>query len=116
MINILVFSLCVRVGIHYLAGNIVAFIVAIIFAYTTNKRWVFAASDSDKMSFNEFMRFVGSRISTLLLESAILFLFITLMGLNQYGVKITANIVVVFANYFLSEFYVFRKEKTPKGV
>lgn len=116
LINVLTFALCVWLGAHYLLGNILAFIVSILFAYITNKKWVFVSSSSNKIDLKEFIRFIGSRISTLLLESLILFIFITWMGLNQYGVKITANLTVVITNYLLSEFIVFRKKETTKEV
>ena len=116
LINVLTFALCVWLGAHYLLGNILAFIVSILFAYITNKKWVFVSSSSNKIDLKELIRFVGSRISTLLLESLILFLFITWMGFNQYGVKIAANIAVIITNYLLSEFIVFQKKQTSKEV
>lgn len=116
LINVLTFALCVWLGAHYLLSNVLAFIVSVLFAYITNKKWVFVSSNSDRIDLKELTRFVGSRISTLLLESLILFLFITWMGFNQYGVKIAANIAVIITNYLLSEFIVFQKKQTSKEV
>ncbi len=116
ILNAVIFSLCVWLNIYYLLSNSLAFIIAVIFAYLTNKRWVFFESNSNKISFHEFFRFAASRISTFILESIILFLFITLMGFNQYGVKLVATLIVVITNYFLSEFIVFKKQETFEEV
>ncbi len=116
LINIFIYSLCVWLNTHYLLSNVLAFIVSILFAYLTNKKWVFTSSNANKVDFKEFNRFIGSRISTLILESLLLFLFITWLGFNEYGVKITANITVIFTNYLLSEFVVFQKKEATKEV
>jgi len=117
LLSVLSYSFLVWMNIHYMVSNILAFIIAVAFAYETNRRWVFVTADPDKPDLKEFLRFVSSRISTLILESFVLFIFISFLGFNPYGVKIIANILVIFSNYFLSEFMVFRKKETAvKGV
>lgn len=114
LINILVYSLCIKITIHYLLSNYIAFIISVIFAYITNKKWVFNDSRKKKLIRNEFTNFLGCRIFTLIVESIILYIFISLLGLNKYGVKILTNIVVIVLNYILSEFIVFQKERVEE--
>ncbi|SKC86231.1 Putative flippase GtrA (transmembrane translocase of bactoprenol-linked glucose) [Maledivibacter halophilus] len=114
MINILVYSLCIKITIHYLLSNYIAFIISVIFAYITNKKWVFNDLRKKKLIRNEFTNFLGCRIFTLIVESIILYIFISLLGLNKYGVKILTNIVVIVLNYILSEFIVFQKERVEE--
>lgn len=116
ILNIIIYSFCVWLNIYYLLSNFLAFIIAVIFAYLTNKRWVFLRLNSNKVNFNECIKFVVSRIFTFLLENILLFLLITLLGFNQYGVKLVATLIVIIINYLLSEFIVFKKEETIEEV
>ncbi|HOP73622.1 MAG TPA: GtrA family protein [Bacillota bacterium] len=112
VLSILTYSILVWLNIHYMVSNVLAFVVAVSFAYITNRRWVFKTGEPDKVDVMEFLRFIASRISTLIFESIILFIFITLLEFNPYVVKVIANMIVIFSNYFLSEFIVFKKEVT----
>lgn len=115
-VNFFAFGIFIWLGLHFLLSNFLAFVIAIIFAYLTNRRWVFTVAEPDKPDLLEFIRFVGSRGSTLLLESIILYSFISILGFNQYVVKVAANIVVIISNYLLSEFIVFRGKETSEEV
>lgn len=115
IINILVYSLCIKIDIHYLISNIIAFILSIIFSYFTNKKWVFNHLNKISPIANEFAKFLGCRIFTLLLESIILYAFVSLLDFNKYGVKIFANVIVIVLNYILSEFIVFKNREIDKG-
>jgi len=106
-INFLIYSLGIRLGLHYLTSNGAAFIVSVAFAYITNRRWVFKTNETEGFNLSEASRFLGSRLLTLLLESILLYIFITVMMLNRFGVKVLTAIIVVVSNYLLSERFVF---------
>ena len=93
-------------------ANVIAWVAAVAFAYVTNRIWVFA---SGRHGFGailfEFLTFAGSRISTLLLQELTVFLLFDLLAWDVYAVKIIAAVLVVIANYFISKFLVFRREK-----
>ncbi|SHJ86508.1 GtrA family protein [Paramaledivibacter caminithermalis] len=114
LINISIYSLCIKVSIPYLVSNAIAFIISIIFAYITNKKWVFNKQRKKRLIINEFTSFLCCRITTFLLESVTLYLFISIMKFNKYGVKILVNTIVIVLNYILSEFIVFQKERIEK--
>lgn len=102
----------VRMGWNILTANIVSWILAVVFAYVTNRIWVFESSVNGRSDLiKEMMSFVGGRISTLVIEELILFIFITEIGMNSILVKIVAQVVVIALNYVFSKLVVFK----PKG-
>lgn len=113
-----------------LLTNFIAWVAAVVFAYVTNKLWVFE-SKSWKMSVlkKEIPSFVGARVLTLGIEQLGLLIFITWLGFEKYSldvfgifsvggkmlVKAGLAVVVVVTNYVLSKFIIFKnkdKERT----
>lgn len=95
-----------------LIANIYSWIITVLFAFFTNRIWVFQ-SPTEGMGafFRQMISFYGGRVITLLIEEAILFVFITLLSFSSLGVKIAAQIVVIILNYVISKLLVFRDEK-----
>ena len=91
---------------------IISWIASIIFAYITNKLFVFKAHN--KKILPEICSFVASRISTLLLEMFIMWFFITFLKLNNNLWVIIFTIIsqglVIILNYVLSKIFVFKKQ------
>ena len=100
-------------GFQLQIAIIISWIVAVIFAYFTNRRFVFESKNENKLK--EFISFVVARIATLLLEMFIMWFFVTLLKLNSdlYVVIFTlvAQVAVVIGNYIFSKLFVFRKDK-----
>ncbi|TCO69366.1 putative flippase GtrA [Marinisporobacter balticus] len=109
VINISIYSILVLLKKSYMISNLVAFSISIIFAYITNKKWVFNHGDKKNIDVEELIKFCVARVGTLLMESIMLYIGITLLRFNQYGVKTIANIVVIIVNYVLSQYIVFKK-------
>lgn len=93
-------------------ANVIAWIAAVAFAYVTNRIWVF---ESKRHGFVpiicEIAAFAGGRVLTLLLQEAIMGVFCTWLGLNEYLFKVIAAVLVVILNYFISKLLVFRKTR-----
>ena len=93
-------------------ANVIAWIAAVSFAYVTNRIWVF---ESRRRGFfpilGEIGAFAGGRVLTLLLQEALMAIFFTWLGFNEYAVKIVAAVLVVVLNYFISKLIVFRKKE-----
>ncbi len=87
----------------------VAWVAAVIFAYFPNKYIVFESKGEGK-GLGEFVKFVGSRISTLLFELVAMFLFIDIIGVKEIIAKVVVAVFVVVLNYVLSKLIVFRKK------
>ena len=90
--------------------NIVAWGVAVAFAYLTNKPFVFKSHDwSAKTVLPELSKFVSCRLVSGVMETAIIFLTVDLMHWNGNIWKLFTQILVVIMNYFASKLLVFRK-------
>lgn len=97
-------------GIHELIANVLSWLIAVLFAFITNRVWVFAApTKTTGEFFRQAVSFFAGRVATLLIEEAIIYVFITRLGFNSIVVKVAAQIVVIVLNYVISKLIVFRK-------
>jgi len=99
-------------GTHIQIAVIVSWIAAVIFAYFTNRIFVFKSNS--KKYLKEFFNFVAGRIFTLLSDMFIMWFFCTLLNLNTRPWVITATLIsqvfVTIANYVISKLFVFNKK------
>jgi putative flippase GtrA len=113
LIDIGVFSFITALGINALISNVISTICAIVFAYTTNKLWVFKSKTSGFIEIiREFFKFANARFATLLMTELMLLASQLLDG-NEYIVKLIAMILTVILNYIFSKLFIF---KTRKGI
>ncbi len=90
--------------------KLLSFILAILFAYWTNRRYVFASKGK---ILGEFFRFVVARVgSSLVFEGGGLYLLVNVLGLGKQASNLAVAILVVIANYVLSKVSVFKVERT----
>lgn len=99
----------IYMGIDVLVANVLSWLIAVLFAFITNKRWVFC-SNVDTLSglSREMLKFFLSRFSTLVLEEAIIWLFVVYLCQNSLAVKFSAQVMVIISNYVLSKKIVFK--------
>lgn len=90
-------------------ANIISWIISVLFAYFTNRSYVFKVKD--QKLFQEFIKFVASRIFTLLIDMLMMFIFVSLLHFDDKIIKIIIQVVVIVLNYLLSKFLVFIKPK-----
>lgn len=91
-------------------SNLLSWVAAVLFAYLTNKPFVFKSHDwSLKTVLPEFAKFVSCRIASGVVETGMLLLFVDILGGNGNVWKIIASVVVVILNYIGSKLVVFRK-------
>lgn len=96
--------------IHELIANVICWIACVLFQFVTNRLWVFdGRTESTGALVKQMTSFFGGRVFTLLVEEAIIFVFITWLGFNDMIVKLIAQIVVIVLNYVISKWFVFRK-------
>ena len=113
LVNIVIYYICA----HWLMFSTVistgaAWIVAVVFAYITNKLFVFESrSWSGKVIVKEAASFFLCRAATGALDIVIMLLGVDFMGIFDMWVKIISNIVVIILNYIASKWMVFRKEE-----
>lgn len=115
VINWMVYIGLVLFGQKIELANMVAWIVAVLFAYATNRKFVFQSAKFEKKEIvKEFGIFFGSRVATGLLE-IVGFPLLYHIGLNQtvleingFLAKIIISIIVIVLNYVLSKLVVFK--------
>jgi putative flippase GtrA len=102
---------------NYQIANVVAYFLSVIFAYVTNKLWVF---DSHTTTMKAFWLEMGSfflfRAASWVIDQGTMTIGVTLLGQSKIIVKVIANVVVIALNYIFSKFIIFRKrEKFDKA-
>ena len=97
-------------GLSAAASNAIAWVAAVIFAYLTNKPFVFKSDDwSAKTVIPELTKFVSCRIASGLAETLILFVSVDVLGWNGNLWKLITSVLVVVLNYFASKLLIFKK-------
>ena len=111
LVNIVVYWLCSDVlHIYYLISNFFAWILAVLFAYVTNKIWVFKSKKNGLAAImKEFALFVSGRILSGAGDMLIMFVCVSVLTLPGVIAKIAANVFVVIFNYIFSKLIIFRK-------
>ena len=112
VVNYVVYLPCYNLlNLSAVASNAIAWVVAVAFAYLTNKPFVFRSHDwSAKTVVPELTKFVGCRIGSGLAETLILLLAVDIMGWNGNIWKLITNVLVVILNYIGSKLLVFRSK------
>lgn len=97
-------------GLSAAVSNAIAWVVAVAFAYLTNKPFVFKSHDwSAKTVVPELAKFVSCRLASGVMETAILFVTVDLLGWNGNLWKLVTSVLVVILNYLASKLLVFKK-------
>ena len=111
VVNYIVYLPCYNVlGLSGSVSNAIAWVGAVAFAYVTNKPFVFRSHDwSAKTVLPELTKFVGCRVGSGVLETAIIFLTVDWLGWNGNVMKLLTSVLVVVLNYIGSKLLVFKK-------
>ncbi len=97
---------------NYLIANALSWIVAVLFAFVTNKRFVFnSRSWKAAVVWKEFAGFLSARLFSLLVDMGLMYLFVSAMGMREMIAKFIVQIVIVIINYVFSKLFIFRKQK-----
>lgn len=110
-INIFIFWLFnSQFSLNYTIANIIAWVFSVLFAYVSNKFYVFESKNTSlKTLTKEVSSFFFFRILSLFMDLLVMFLCIGLLGFNPLLAKVLANVIVLIANYVFSKFYIFNK-------
>jgi putative flippase GtrA len=110
IVNMVVYYLCFNImGIPNVPSTIIAWVMAVSFAFITNKLWVFdSKSFSAKTLKHEIPTFFGARIATGLLDVGIMYLAVDVLNWNSTLWKLISNILVIILNYIASKLIIFK--------
>lgn len=96
-------------GLPVMASTVIAWILSVLFAYLTNRKWVFhSEAVTTKEVIHEMIMFFAARVATGVIDWASMFIFVDLMKMNDVVIKTLANVVVIILNYVASKFLIFR--------
>lgn len=106
LVNLITFYFLTHyLAVYYLWATILAWVIAVFFAFITNKLWVFTAKKkTPKAFFIELWLFFAFRGLSLLIDLMIMFIGVTICSYSEFPVKLVAQIIVVIANYLFSLF------------
>ena len=91
-------------------ANVLSWICAVIFAYFTNRKYVFKSKVKGQKQVKEIINFFGSRVASLLIDMSLMFLLFSIMHINDAICKLITQGVVIVMNYVLAKIIVFKKK------
>ena len=92
-------------------ANVLSWIIAVTFAYLTNRKYVFKSKAQGSKRIKEIINFFLARISSLLVEMLFMYITVTLLSYNDFICKIIAQAIVIIFNYICSKLIIFKKEE-----
>ena len=112
IVNILTYNVCYsKFGISNTVSNVIAWILAVAFAYLTNKIWVF---DSKSWALDVLKReaaaFISCRLATGVMDIIIMYVTVDIMELPAILMKVASNVLVIILNYIFSKLIIFKKK------
>ncbi|MBQ4337863.1 MAG: GtrA family protein [Clostridia bacterium] len=103
-------------GSEYLDSTVIAWIAGVLFAFFTNKLFVFESKSwSPKVAVREFVEFVGARMFSLGVELAGMFVFVSVFDFHEFFSKILISVAVVIINYAFSKLLIFKSKRNGDG-
>jgi len=111
LINIVTYRIWTSLfGLDYMKSSIIAWIIAVLFAFLTNKYYVFKSKNNNLINtLKEIFSFFIFRVLSLFLDLCTMYLLVSMVRINDMYAKIIANVLVIIANYFASKLIIFRK-------
>lgn len=113
LVNIVSYLFFTRVILfNFMVANALAWILAVLFAYVTNKFFVFESKRIEiRFVFKEFLSFVSFRLLSGVVEMLIMYVMIDLLFVNDVIVKVFTNIIIIVLNYLFSKMIIFKNKK-----
>ena len=112
VVNYVVYYIATRLlSLSVMPGTWTAWVAAVAFGYAANKAFVFHTHcDSAMALLREALGFFSMRLVSLGMETLLMYLTVTVLGLNDLVMKLVINIVVIILNYVFSKLFIFKKK------
>lgn len=109
VISIVVYGILnITFDINELIANFISWIIAVLFAFFTNRRWVFE-TDNGQNIWKQLLSFTSGRVVTLIVGEVIIFIFVSCMEFPSLLIAFLAQVVVIVLNYIFSKWITFKK-------
>ena len=111
LVNVIAYWLCAHpLNLGTMRSTIIAWILAVLFAYITNRKWVFhSEAHSSKEIIKEMISFFGCRLATGVVDWGCMYFFVEVLHWNDLIVKLAANLLMIVLNYVASKLVIFKK-------
>ena len=111
LVNIVSFYIMDECNINLYVNNTIAWILSVLFAYITNKLFVFESKSLEpKVVIKEGLSFFGFRLISYFMDMLCIFIMVDIFSINKMISKIVGNVIVIIANYIFSKLFIFRKD------
>ena len=97
-------------GMGTVPASVLAWFLAVLAAYLTNRKWVFHSdAQGSREILEEIAKFFGARLFTGVIDWVFMFVTVDLLGAEDVIMKFVANVIVVILNYVFSKWIIFKK-------
>ncbi len=112
LVNVVSYWICAYpLDFSIMTSTVLAWSLAVLFAYVTNRKWVFHGEARGVTDISKEMAlFFACRLGTGLLDWLCMLIFAEWLGMDDVFVKAAADIAVIILNYLASKFVIFRKK------
>lgn len=113
-VNFILFGLLTSSAINcpYLISNVIAWFGSVLFAYVTNRKWVFENhATTRKAQLREVASFFWYRGLSLGVDELIMFIGVSLLAGNNLVVKLIDQVIIVLINWVFSKYLIFKSSK-----
>lgn len=97
--------------LHIQIANIISWFLAVLFAFITNRKYVFKSNEKGKEKLKEIIKFYLSRVTTLIIEMIVMWILTDLISIDDKISKIIVQVILIILNYIFSKLFVFKKNK-----
>lgn len=113
LVNVILYYVFARIlNCSTLLATAIAWVGAVLFAYFTNRTWVFESHvNGTKEIIREMISFFACRLLTGFLDVAMMYIFVDVFKFNDMVIKLGSNIIVIILNYIASKLIIFRKKE-----
>lgn len=109
LVNFVTYFLLSKLDFSTAISTSLAWLLAVLFAFFTNRKYVFEASKNGFLK--QLFGFFSMRIATGVLDVLIMILLVDFLEFNDLLIKLLSNVLVIILNYIFSKFLVFKKKK-----
>ncbi len=101
-------------SVHYLIAQTISWVVAVLFAYATNKRYVFASRARGMAMVAEMAKFISGRLFSFGVQTVCLAVLVEFAHWNENVVRLPVLVIVTILNYIVSRVFVFDKARSQQ--
>lgn len=111
VVDLVIYQILLRVGLHYMAAQWIAWAGAVAFAFVTNKFFVFESKNTDfRVILRELIAFVSGRLLSGVISALMLAALVEVLSCSEMVAKLITEVFVVISNYLFSKLFIFRKK------